>query len=147
MNGLPDAMFNLQRSEISIYHRHNDGEPEREKKGEQEARGARSEASFPPPVLPHELNTNWKKRSSVCVARALIRACECSTSFFLRRGLESYICSSPLSLLPINREVQYLHLVLALLPPTLPLLLYPDAPCKHTSSGIIVMLEARRHSS
>lgn len=88
-------MFNLQRSEISIYHRHNDGEPEREKKGEQEARGARSEASFPPPVLPHELNTNWKKRSSVCVARALIRACECSTSFFLRRGLESYICSSP----------------------------------------------------
>lgn len=93
MNGLPDAMFNLQRSEISIYHRHNDGEPEREKKGELDARGARSEVSFPPPVLPHELNTNWKERSSVCVARALIRARECSTSFF--RGLESYMFSPP----------------------------------------------------
>lgn len=32
MNGLLDAMFNLQQSEISIYHRHNDGEPEREEK-------------------------------------------------------------------------------------------------------------------
>lgn len=33
MNGLLDAMFNLQQSEISIYHRHNGGELEREKRG------------------------------------------------------------------------------------------------------------------
>ncbi len=58
MNGLLDAMFNLQQPEISIYHRHNDGEPEREKRG---AGRERSEASSPPlpTVLPHELNINW----------------------------------------------------------------------------------------
>lgn len=39
MNGLLDAMFNLQQSEISICHRRNGGELEREKRGEQEERG------------------------------------------------------------------------------------------------------------
>lgn len=32
MNGLLGEMFNLQQSEISIYHPHNDGVQEREKR-------------------------------------------------------------------------------------------------------------------
>lgn len=39
MNGLLDAMFNLQQSEILIYQRHSDGELEMEGTGEQEGRG------------------------------------------------------------------------------------------------------------
>ena len=47
VNGPLEAMFNLQQSEISICHRHNEGERERERKGLQERE--RSEA----PVFLH----------------------------------------------------------------------------------------------
>ena len=71
---------------------------EGEKRGARRESGARSEAFLSPSCSTSwteyqlEGKKNKKKRLSVCVARALIRACECSTSFFLRRGLESYMC-------------------------------------------------------
>lgn len=62
VNGLLDAMFNLQQSEISIYHQHNDGEPGREKKRagrERKGRGVNLLSFFflfPPPVPLYLMN-------------------------------------------------------------------------------------------
>lgn len=49
MNGLLDPMFNFQRSEIFIYHRHNEGEPEWEEK-----KVGRETSESPSPV-----STSW----------------------------------------------------------------------------------------
>lgn len=59
MNGLLDAMFNLQRSEILIYQRHNGGELAMEGRGSRK----REEGSFFLSALPHGLHTNWNAAS------------------------------------------------------------------------------------
>lgn len=56
MNGLLDAMFNLQWFEISIYQRHNDGEPERGRKKGSEKREWSEERGFPFPLLFYLMN-------------------------------------------------------------------------------------------
>ena len=91
--------------------------------GEGEKRGARRERSEERGFLSPSCSTSWTEyqleRALECVRRSRSYQSPWMFHIFLSRSRILYVLSSPLL---INREVQYLRLVLALLAPTPPFL-------------------------